>query len=294
MKVEEHSIDLDWEVEMPQLPSAASMRRIVARDPVAQARCFAFMMDIFCEEVFGILPPWRKGSYRVGVPATFEDVVGSSLQGGIFGDVAALNGPLETQGRGPLHPHMLIVLLGHDLGDRLRALMHRSQHGELVIELQRWSRRVLEAVQRYQYDSQLALSQQLQCPTEPLPLNERQRSERGHQYETTALVPTEPDGHEVEALKGGGSLAAKLLTLTGCYASLRPKYLRRSERAVGDAVWWRKNFSEDYRRLVIQNHFHKCTTSCFKKLLALNPVWFAYLCFLIIPVVDDVMLLLRL
>ena len=74
-KVEERSIDLDWEVEMPQFPSAASMRRIVARDPVAQARCFAFMMDIVCEEVLGILPPLRKGSYRVGVPATFEDGV---------------------------------------------------------------------------------------------------------------------------------------------------------------------------------------------------------------------------
>ena len=68
-KVEEHGVDLDWAVEMPQLPSAASMRRIVARDPVAQARCFAFMMDIFCEEVLGILPPLRKGSYRVGAPA---------------------------------------------------------------------------------------------------------------------------------------------------------------------------------------------------------------------------------
>ena len=145
-----------------------------------------------------------------------------------------------------------------------------------------WSRRVLEAVQRYQYDSQLALSQQLHCPTEPLPLSERQRSECGHQYETIALVPTEPDGHEVEALKGGGSLAAKLLTLTGCYASLRPKYLRRSERAVGDAVWWRKNFSENYRRLVIQNHFHKCTTSCFKKLLVLNSV-----CLVFLPLLSD-------
>ena len=269
-KVEECKIDLDWEAEMPELPSAAAMRRIVASDPVAQARCFALMMDLFCEEVLGILPPLAKGSFRVGVAATFEDGIASSLQGGVFGDIVALNGPLETQGRGSLHPHMLIILLGHDLGDRLRKLMHRVQHGELVVELQRWSRRVLEAVQRFQYDSQLALSEQLSSPTQPLPLNERQRSECGHQYESAPLVPTEPDGHELEALKLGGSVAGKVLTLTGCYASLRPKYLRRSERSAGDGLEWKKKFCEDYRRLVIQNHFHKCTKSCFKKFLAMS------------------------
>lgn len=268
-KVEECSIDLDWDAEMPQLPNAAAMRRIIARDPVAQARCFALMMDIFCEEVLGILPPLKKGSFRVGAAAMFEDGVASSLQGGVFGDVLALNGPLETQGRGSLHPHILIILLGHDLGDRLRSLMHRVQHGELVVELQRWSRRVLEAVQRFQYDSQLVLSQQLQSSTDPLPFNHSQRSDCGHQYEKTALVPTESDGHELEALKKGMCVGPKSLTLTGSYASLRPKYLRRSERAVGDGVPWKKSFCEDYRRLVIQNHFHKCTTSCFKKFLVL-------------------------
>jgi len=196
----------------------------------------------------------------------------------------ALNGPLETQGRGSLHPHMLIILLGHDLGDRLRKLMHRVQHGELVVELQRWSRRVLEAVQRFQYDSQLALSEQLSSPTQPLPLNERQRSECGHQYESAPLVPTEPDGHELEALKLGGSVAGKVLTLTGCYASLRPKYLRRSERSAGDGLEWKKKFCEDYRRLVIQNHFHKCTKSCFKKFLAMSlaKLWWLLLLWLLL------------
>ena len=29
----------------------------------------------------------------------------------------------------------------------------------------------------------------------------------------------------------------------------------------------KRKFCEDYRRLVIQNHFHKCTKSCFKKSL---------------------------
>jgi hypothetical protein len=235
------------------------MRRIVAMDPVSQARCFALMMDIFFEEILGILPPLKRESYRAGMHATFEDGVASSLQGGVFGDVASLSGPLETQGRGSLHPHILVVLLGHDLGNRLRSIMHRIRHGELVIELRRWSQRVLEAVQRFKYDSQLVLAEQLGTSQPPLPFNERQRAECGRQYETCALMPTEPDGHELAA--------GSRLTLTGCYASLRPSYQRRQQHAIGDGEIWKRKFCEDYRRLVIQNHFHKCTKSCFKKSL---------------------------
>eukprot|EP00435_Cladocopium_sp_Y103_P001529 s6084_g1.t1 len=195
--VEKCEVALDWDNEMPSMPSAAAMRRIVAMDPVSQARCFALMMDIFFEEVLGTLPPLKRESFRVGQHATFEDGIASSLQGGVFGDVAAFSGPLETQGRGSLHPHILIVLLGHDLGNRLRSIMHRIQHGELVVELQRWSQRVLEAVQRFKYDSQLVLSEQLGTPQQPLPFSEKQRAECGRQYENCALMPTEPDGHEL-------------------------------------------------------------------------------------------------
>lgn len=78
-------------------------------------------------------------------------------------------------------------------------------------------------------------------------------------YQSAALLPTEPDGHELE--ESGGR------TLTGCYVSLRPSYQRREEQALGDGEVWKRKFCEDYRRLVIQNHFHKCTKSCFKKSL---------------------------
>ena len=263
--VEKCEVALDWDNEMPQMPSAAAMRRIVAMDPVSQARCFALMMDIFFEEVLGTLPPLKRESYRVGQHATFEDGIASSLQGGVFGDVAALSGPLETQGRGSLHPHILIVLLGHDLGNRLRSIMHRIQHGELVVELQRWSQRVLEAVQRFKYDSQLVLSEQLGTPQQPLPFSEKQRAECGRQYENCSLMPTEPDGHELRQAEAGDMEVDARRTLTGCFASLRPCYQRREQHALEDSEVWKKKFCEDYRRLVIQNHFHKCTKSCFKK-----------------------------
>ena len=97
-EVEEFAIALDWSQEAPDMPTAAAMRRVIARDPVSQARFFALMMDIFFEEVLGVLPPLWRESYRAGYAREFEDGMATSLSGGVFGDVAAFCGPLETQG----------------------------------------------------------------------------------------------------------------------------------------------------------------------------------------------------
>ena len=97
-EVEEFAVALDWSQEAPDMPTAAAMRRVIARDPVSQARFFALMMDIFFEEVLGVLPPLWRESYRVGYAREFEDGMATSLSGGVFGDVAAFCGPLETQG----------------------------------------------------------------------------------------------------------------------------------------------------------------------------------------------------
>ena len=37
-----------------------------------------------------------------------------------------------------MHPRILIVLLGHDLDSRLRAMMTSAARAEVVIELERW------------------------------------------------------------------------------------------------------------------------------------------------------------
>ena len=169
-----------------------------------------------------------------------------------------------------MHPHILIVLCGHDLALRVQRILHRMGDGELVSELQRWSRRVLEAAIGCKCESQVALAERLGEPAVPLPFNERQRSECGIQYQDCPLGPTEPDGHELRAANLDSAASSGPLTLTGCFASLRPSYQRREEKSMYSAVLWKKLFCEDYRRLVIQNHFHKCTKSCFKKFLG----WF--------------------
>ena len=166
-----------------------------------------------------------------------------------------------------MHPHILIVLLGHDLISRVHTLMRRIGHGELVVELQRWSRKVLEAAAKIRWDSQLALSDCLNVEGTPLPFSEKQRSECGKQY------AEEPDGHEIIADREQQVGPPRL---TGCFASLRPRYLRRKLHEEFPREIWKTAFCSDYRRLVIQNHFHKCTKSCFKKILDQFSAFFCF------------------
>ncbi|CAK9076536.1 Transketolase [Durusdinium trenchii] len=255
-RVEAYEVDLAWDLEAPALPSLSAMRRILAADPVSQARFFDVMMTLFFEEILGTLPPLTRASFRGGLARDFEDGFAAPTHAGCFGDVAGFCGSM--------HPHILVVLLGHDLGNRLRSVLATAARGELVIELERWSRAVLQAASRIRYDSQQALSQQLEQEVCPLPLSENQRAACGRQYSDVPLRSTEPDGHEA------ATESSTPLRLTGCFASLRPHYVRRSKAAAFNAASWSGALCRDYRRLVIQNHFHKCTKSCFKKTLGGN------------------------
>ena len=162
-------------------------------------------------------------------------------------------------GRGSMHPHILIGLLGHDITDRLLSILDAGAQGDVNIELDRWSRAVKQAAERIRYDSQLEVARQLGVDSEPLPFNESQRSACGKHYEDIPVGQVEPDGHEIRWRESGGSQEMKL---TGSYASLRPRYQRRSSDL--SFVDFKKMLVADYRRLMIQNHFHKCTKSCFK------------------------------
>ena len=129
-QVEEFQVDLNWDLEEPSLPSLPAMRRALAADPVSQARFFHEMMLLFFEEILGTLPPMTRASYHVGLARNFEDGFAASTFPGCFGDVAAFCGPLETQGRGSLHPRILCVLVGHDLSQRLRSCLQSAARGE--------------------------------------------------------------------------------------------------------------------------------------------------------------------
>lgn len=158
-----------------------------------------------------------------------------------------------------MRPHILIGLLGHDITDRLLAILSAGAEGDINIELDRWSRAVKHAAERIRYDSQLELAHQLGVQSEPLPFNESQRAACGKHYEDIAVGQVEPDGHEIRWRESGGG---EPMNLTGCYASLRPGYQRRCRDL--SFMEFKKMLAADYRKLMIQNHFHKCTKSCFK------------------------------
>ena len=82
-----------------------------------------------------------------------------------------------------MHPHILIGLLGHDITDRLLAILDAGAQGDVNIELDRWSRAVKQAAERIRYDSQLEVARQLGVDSEPLPFNKSQRSACGKHYE---------------------------------------------------------------------------------------------------------------
>ena len=48
-----------------------------------------------------------------------------------------------------MHPHILIGLLGHDITDRLLAILDAGAQGDVNIELDRWSRAVKQAAEGF-------------------------------------------------------------------------------------------------------------------------------------------------
>ena len=113
----------------------------------------------------------------------------------------------------------------------------------------------------------------LECRRYTFAVSEKQRSECGKQYAEVPLQATEPDGHEIIADREQQVGPPRL---TGCFASLRPRYLRRKLHEEFPREIWKTAFCSDYRRLVIQNHFHKCTKSCFKKILDQFSAFFVF------------------
>ena len=90
---------------------------------MAQAIVFEQMMQLFFTRVLGIRPEvigWRRGSVtKLGKMWHGNGMATDFKARWLFGQIAALFGPVEAQGRGSLHPHILIWLLLTELNDLL-------------------------------------------------------------------------------------------------------------------------------------------------------------------------------
>ena len=90
------SVNLDD--EMPALKTANEMRRILASDPVAQAKFFNLMMQLFFTTILGVSEPLQREYLPAFGTQHHEDGFAATTFGGCFGDVGYVMGPIETQG----------------------------------------------------------------------------------------------------------------------------------------------------------------------------------------------------
>ncbi|CAK0792583.1 unnamed protein product, partial [Prorocentrum cordatum] len=160
---EEYTFDNDL-TEAEQVTFSEMSQRI-AVDPVGQAVVFELMMRLFFVHVLGLRPEtvgWRRGEVRKASEHWISDGVAADLMGvpTVFGPLAAAFGPVEAQGRGSLHPRILIWLLQ----GQLRVLLDMLQRDEARFQerLNLWMRQVLQAVVATQQSAVELLPLQLQ------------------------------------------------------------------------------------------------------------------------------------
>ena len=114
--VQNVKIDLDPTLDTQGVvPKYRDMLLRLARDPVGQTLVFHLVMRLFFQHVLGVRPDCietRRGAKRADPREWCTDgLAASACAPGIFGPVAAFRGEIEAQGRGSLHPHILVWLV---------------------------------------------------------------------------------------------------------------------------------------------------------------------------------------
>lgn len=97
-------------------PDADARSRNVANDPYAAAKYFKTIIDLLLTKMFGV----DVTSYT------------TTSRPGILGRVKAYFGVVEAQGRGTLHLHMLMWLVGAPTSDEMRELLQGADFRERV------------------------------------------------------------------------------------------------------------------------------------------------------------------
>ncbi len=94
----QYQLSVNLDDEMPALETGNEMRRILASDPVAQAKFFNLMMQLFFTHLLGISEPLQREFLPTFGTQYHEDGFASTTFCGCFGDVGYVMGPIETQG----------------------------------------------------------------------------------------------------------------------------------------------------------------------------------------------------
>ena len=109
--VQGQEVRLDQDLQVPY----REMVQRVAADPIGQAIVFELMIRLFFIHVLGIraeLVGWKLGERSATSGRQHRDGVAADASAPrLLGSVAMAFGPIEAQGRGSLHPHVLVWLL---------------------------------------------------------------------------------------------------------------------------------------------------------------------------------------
>ena len=192
------------------LPKYRDMLARLARDPVGQTSVFHRIMLLFFQHVLGVRPECieiRRGAKRPDPREWCTDGLATSTCPGIFGPIAAFRGEIEAQGRGSLHPHILVWLVLFSVSQVLE-MLHRHQD-TFQQNLYAWMKATVAAVESISQSSVRALPRRfgdLEHEAPPLGFNHTQRRlsmyDGGSEIDLLEAIPeherTETQKHVLE------------------------------------------------------------------------------------------------
>jgi hypothetical protein len=101
-------------------PNATTRSQNIAADPYAAARFFHFIINVVIEELFGFTTARGRSHIK--------------RQKGILGEVAGYVGGVEAQGRGTLHLHLILWLVGAPTGAEMKDALKVESFRKKVVK----------------------------------------------------------------------------------------------------------------------------------------------------------------
>ena len=137
-------------------------------------------MKLFFIHVLGVRPECLENRRRArrAPPRDWctDGVAASACAPGIFGPILAFRGEIEAQGRGSLHPHLLVWLIGMS-ASVLLAILQRDP-SQFKTRVARWMKACVVAMEGIAQSSVRALPRQfaqVDATAPPLPFTKTER-----------------------------------------------------------------------------------------------------------------------
>eukprot|EP00438_Fugacium_kawagutii_P016068 Skav230578 [mRNA] locus=scaffold1455:7449:9152:+ [translate_table: standard] len=296
--VQGETIDLGQVTEElePALPKYRDMLRKLAADPVAQTVQFELLMRLFLQHVLNVRPETvdcRRGSARVVSREWCSDGAAASSSGcGLLGPVLAFRGEIEAQGRGSLHPHILVWLVcGHlEVMGQLAELLKNDKQ-ELQKRLRHFMQMVVASFESISHASVQAAPRLFdgESLSRAVGVSKVARNlckfDGGSDLELLESMPERTDAQnkyletadpaawrrpvvEVEELSAGANSIFSQ-SIQKLVVARTPLYRLRGGLVDGtspeeDAQGWQKAFAQDLHNLAPALLKHVCSDSCYK------------------------------